>query len=131
MRKTVRIAILGIVAAAVAAVIVLKPRPADSISSAEPAERALPRLVDVGSNQCIPCKKMAPILEDLQEEYADRFIVEVIDVREDRAAAQIYGIRVIPTQIFYDVEGTERFRHEGFMPREAILAKWAELGIEP
>jgi thioredoxin 1 len=41
-----------------------------------------------------------------------------------------YGIRVIPTQIFYDAEGKERFRHEGFYGREDMLAKWKELGVD-
>jgi len=91
---------------------------------------SLPRLVDLGSDQCVPCRLMAPILEELDREYEDLFEVQVIDVREDRAAAARYGIRVIPTQIFYDGSGRELFRHEGFLSKEAILAKWRELGIE-
>jgi thioredoxin 1 len=57
-------------------------------------------------------------------------VVEVIDVRENRSAAQAYGIRVIPTQVFFDASGKERFRHEGFMSREAILATWDDLGVD-
>jgi thioredoxin 1 len=89
-----------------------------------------PRLVDVGSNKCIPCRLMAPILATLKEDYGGVLAIDVIDIRDDRTAAQRYGIRVIPTQIFYDASGTERFRHEGFMSKEAILAKWHELGVE-
>jgi thioredoxin 1 len=37
---------------------------------------------------------------------------------------------MIPTQIFYDADGNELFRHEGFYAKEDILAKWAELGID-
>ena len=102
--------------------------PATGALSAVPA--TLPRLVDLGRGTCIPCKMMAPILEELAEDFADKLIVEVIDLRELPGAARRYGIRVIPTQIFYDASGTERFRHEGFMSREAILAKWSELGVE-
>lgn len=90
---------------------------------------ALPRLVDLGSTHCVPCKMMAPILEELDAEYRDQFEVVVIDVREDRSAARLYGIRVIPTQIFYNAEGEELFRHEGFMSKEAILEQWQTLGI--
>ena len=39
-----------------------------------------------------------------------------------------YGIRMIPTQIFYDAEGNELYRHEGFYGREDMLKKWRELG---
>ena len=90
----------------------------------------LPRLVDLGSDKCVPCKMMAPILDQLTDEFAGRMTVEVIDVRKDRQAAGRYGIRVIPTQIFYDAAGQERFRHQGFYSREEILAKWRELGID-
>jgi thioredoxin 1 len=72
---------------------------------------------------------MAPILEELQETYAGTLTVEFIDVWKNPAAAQPYGIRVIPTQIFFASDGTELFRHEGFYSRDDILAKWGELGI--
>ncbi len=93
-------------------------------------DTALPRLVDLGSHTCIPCKMMAPILAELEREYAGRMIVEFIDVRENRTAASRYSIRVIPTQIFFGPDGKELARHEGFMDEAAILAKWQELGIE-
>ena len=93
-------------------------------------DTALPRLLDLGSDKCIPCKMMAPILEDLEKEYAGRMIVEVIDVRANRTAASLYSVRVIPTQIFFDASGEELFRHEGFMDKAAILDKWTELGVD-
>lgn len=98
-------------------------------ASRETSSQPLPRLVDLGSSTCVPCKMMAPILDELSREYEGRFNVEVIDVRTNRAAGEIYSIRVIPTQIFFDASGQERFRHEGFMSKDAILAKWAELGV--
>lgn len=92
----------------------------------------LPRLVDLGAKMCIPCKKMAPILESLKKDYADRLSVEFIDVnlRENAAAVERYGIERIPTQIFIDTDGRELWRHEGFFSRDEILSKWKELGID-
>lgn len=95
-----------------------------------PTKTALPRLVDLGAKACIPCKLMAPILEDLKKEYAGRMHVDFIDVWQNRNAGEEYGIQAIPTQIFYDASGKERFRHEGFISKEDILAKWKELGID-
>jgi len=92
---------------------------------------ALPRLVDLGKGTCIPCKMMAPILEELGREYQGRAVVEVIDLREDGQAASKYGIRVIPTQIFFDSEGKEVWRHEGFLPKDQIVAKFTEMGVPP
>ncbi|MFA6959307.1 MAG: thioredoxin family protein [Opitutaceae bacterium] len=98
--------------------------------AAEPSMSALPRLVDLGAGKCIPCKMMAPILDELGKDYAGQLEVVFIDVWKNHAEGERYAIRVIPTQIFYDATGRERFRHEGFMPKKDILAKWAELGVE-
>jgi thioredoxin 1 len=91
---------------------------------------AIPRLVDLGSDKCIPCKMMAPILEDLKQTCAGKLEVQFIDVWKSPATGKKYGINVIPTQIFYDAAGKELFRHEGFIAKEDILAKWKEFGVD-
>lgn len=96
--------------------------------AAEPA--ALPRLVDLGADQCIPCKMMAPILTGLEKDYTGQLNVVFIDVWKRREESARYGIRLIPTQIFFDATGKELFRHEGFYAKKDILAKWAELGVK-
>jgi len=93
------------------------------------SERPLPRLVDLGAGTCIPCKEMAPILEQLRTDYAGRLRVDFVDVWKTPEAAEPYKVRVIPTQIFYAADGRELFRHEGFMGREALLAEWKLLGV--
>ena len=90
----------------------------------------LPRLVDLGADKCIPCKMMAPILEELKKEYAGKLQVDFIDVWKDPKAGRQYGIRVIPTQIFYDVDGKEISRHQGFMGKADILATFGKAGID-
>lgn len=102
---------------------------AESVTSA-PITAAQPRLVDLGADKCIPCKMMAPILAELTKEYRGQMEVVFIDVWKKPGDGRAYGIQVIPTQIFYDAEGTERFRHEGFYAKKDILAKWAELGVK-
>jgi thiol-disulfide isomerase/thioredoxin len=96
--------------------------------AAEPSK--VPKLVDLGADKCIPCKMMAPILKDLKTEYAGRMDVEFIDVRKNPDAGKAHKIKLIPTQIFFDASGNERFRHEGFYGKEDILAKWKELGVD-
>lgn len=96
--------------------------------SATPATR--PRLVDLGADKCIPCKLMMPVLAEMTQEYAGRLDVVFIDVWKDRSKGQAYGIQVIPTQIFFDAAGKEIYRHEGFIAKKDILAKWAELGVK-
>lgn len=102
------------------------------IPSASPApavSASIPRLVDVGAGRCIPCKMMAPVLEGLKKEYAGRMQVDFIDVWQNPDAGKKYGIKMIPTQIFYDATGKELSRHEGFISKEDILKKWKQLGI--
>jgi thioredoxin 1 len=123
-------AILGALVAAVAAVFALKSGPAPQSEPAPPPPVALPRLVDLGAGKCIPCRKMAPILEELRTNYADRLSVVFIDVWEHPDEAEPYKIELIPTQIFYSPDGRELFRHEGFYAKEDILAKWKELGFD-
>jgi thioredoxin 1 len=89
----------------------------------------LPTLVDLGKGTCIPCKKMKPILDELTVEYKGRAIVKVIDLRYEPGEAERYRIRLIPTQIFYDADGNEVYRHEGFMDKQSIKSKLAEMGV--
>jgi thioredoxin 1 len=95
-----------------------------------PAKTDLPRLVDLGADKCIPCKMMAPVLRELKQEYAGRMEVQFIDVWKTPDAGKAYRINLIPTQIFFDASGKELFRHEGFLSKADILAKWKELGID-
>jgi len=103
-------------------------KPGSAAAEAPPAS-GLPRLVDLGAGKCIPCKMMAPILEELKKTYAGRFNVQFIDIWENPDAGRQYGIRLIPTQIFFAPDGKELWRHEGLLGKEEILAKWKELGI--
>lgn len=98
-------------------------------AAAPDAQPALPRLVDLGAGKCIPCKMMKPILDELKTGYAGQFTVVFIDVWENRGEGEKYGIRMIPTQIFYGADGKELARHEGFMAKKDILAKWLALGV--
>jgi thioredoxin 1 len=150
MDKIVKIAIIALLVVAVGAVIVLKqkkPLPQmvqninlnSSTAEIEKTEapsatieqaKALPRLVDLGADKCIPCKMMAPLLVELRSEYEGTLKVEFIDVWKNPDEAPKYGIKLIPTQIFFDASGKELFRHEGFYSKEDILAKWKEFGVE-
>lgn len=129
-----RIGVVVVLVIAVAAVVQLKEQHRAS-SPSQPAApvtnkaAAVPRLLDLGSTSCIPCKMMAPILEDLRKSYAGRLQVDFVDVWKDAQAAEKYGVRSIPTQIFFDAKGKELYRHTGFWSRDDILARFRDLGI--
>ncbi|GAF99800.1 unnamed protein product, partial [marine sediment metagenome] len=69
-------------------------------------------------------------LKELKTEYKGRLGVAFIDIWKKPDEAKKYGIKIIPTQIFFDASGKELFRHEGFFSKEDILAKWKEFGFE-
>ncbi len=87
-------------------------------------------MVDIGAHKCIPCKLMAPIIESLEKEYKGRAAIVFIDVWENREQGQRFGIRSIPTQIFYDKSGKEVYRHEGFLSQGSIEAELEKLGVK-
>jgi thioredoxin 1 len=86
-------------------------------------------MIDLGATECIPCKMMAPILEELKKEYAGRADIIFIDVWKNPDQARKYGIRAIPTQIFYDAEGREVHRNTGFMDKRRIVEVLTRLGV--
>jgi thioredoxin 1 len=65
---------------------------------------------------------MGPILAELKQEYAGQMIVEFYHVSENPEIAREYGIRAIPTVIYYNDHGLELARQEGFVPRKDIVA---------
>ncbi len=103
--------------------------PGQSFGGPAPSNSDLPVLVALGAGQCIPCRQMQPDLDALREQYAGAMELVYIDVYQDRTAGHRYGIRTIPTQIFYDASGRELFRHEGYSSMEDILATWTKLGV--
>ena len=126
MKTSVKILIVAALAVTVVAAVALKQRASGEAKDTSPAvtesgvKAALPRLVDLGAGKCIPCKRMAPILEALRVDYAGAVNVQFIDVWKEPRAGKPYGIRLIPTQVFFDGAGRERFRHEGFFGRAEI-----------
>ena len=89
----------------------------------------MPVVADFGRGTCIPCKMMKPILEELKETYKGKAEIFIFSIDEYRDLTEQCRINLIPTQIFYDKTGKEVMRHEGFFPKEEIVAKLKELGV--
>jgi thioredoxin 1 len=108
-----------------------------SACSKEQAADALPEvptkgmvtMLDLGARECVPCKMMEPIIAELKKEYEGKASIVFIDVWVHRDEPAKYGIRAIPTQIFYDKSGKEAYRHEGFMDKKSIVGVLKKLGV--
>ena len=89
-----------------------------------------PRLVELGSVRCNACKEMMKVLDALRASQGKRLQVDFIDVFENPAMGDQFGLKMIPTQILYDAQGKELFRHIGFFSHDEILAKFREHGVK-
>jgi thioredoxin 1 len=87
-------------------------------------------LLELGSPTCPPCRAMAPILEEIEREYRGKIAIVKVDLRYEPEAAQRFGVRMIPTQIYFDKTGREVYRHFGYMNKSGIKAVFFSLGIE-
>jgi thioredoxin 1 len=87
-------------------------------------------MIDLGAKKCLPCKMMAPVLEKMEREYRGKAAIVFIDVWEHREQAARFGIRAIPTQVFYDEKGEEIYRHVGFMSETAIVEQLQKMGVQ-
>jgi thioredoxin 1 len=76
--------------------------------------------VELGSVNCIPCKKMQPVMKNIETKYKGLVKVTFHDVWKDTKKSEEYGIDLIPTQVFKDANGKEIFRHQGFFAEEEI-----------
>ena len=86
-------------------------------------------MIDLGAKKCIPCKMMAPILVKLEKAYKGKADIVFIDVWENKQPAQRFKIRAIPTQIFFNAQGEEVYRHVGFLDEKSIIDQMTKMGV--
>lgn len=87
-----------------------------------------PVLVDFGSNKCIPCRQLRPILKDIAQEFSGKANVLIIDVFQYQGLARQHRINLIPTLVFFDARGKETFRRSGVWDKTSIARKLKEAG---
>jgi thioredoxin 1 len=116
----------------------------------------LPVIIDFGADTCIPCKEMAPILKELNQELRGKAVVKFVDVWKNSAASQAVPLDVIPTQFFFNADGSPYVpadekaaaekgiimytrkdtgkhvftAHQGGMDKETILSVLTEMGMK-
>ena len=113
----------------------------------------VPIIIDFGADSCVPCKEMAPILKELNEEYQGRVIIKFVDVWKYPELSENFPISLIPTQLIFGADGKpfnpenpEVYRlkqyetkdtkellyttHEGGLKKENFISLFKELGVE-
>ena len=103
---------------------------AQAAETKEIPAKGMVTMVDLGAKKCVPCKMMAPIMEKVEKDYQGKAVIHFYDVWEDREPATRFGIRGIPTQIFFDRDAKEVYRHVGFMSEADIVSQLAKMGVK-
>jgi thioredoxin 1 len=81
-----------------------------------------PVVIDFWAEWCGPCRMVGPIVEELADEYAGRVVVGKCDVDENNDIASKFGIRNIPTLLFFR-DGVLADRHVGYAPKSELAAR--------
>ncbi len=87
-------------------------------------------VIEFGGPTCVPCKKMQPILAELQQQFGARAQVRNFYVTEHPKEAKDHRVMVMPTQVIFDPSGKEVDRHMGFWPKAEFLAALAKVGLK-
>jgi thioredoxin 1 len=86
-------------------------------------------MLELGSEGCIPCEQMKPVMEKLRTTYKDKLVVYFVDVRRDNATGRRFRVFMIPTQVFLDKNGKEFHRHIGYYSYEEIVSVLKKAGL--
>lgn len=89
-------------------------------------EGSQPCLIDFYADWCGPCKMIAPILEELSEEYQGKLNIYKVDTEKERELASVFGIQSIPSLLFVPLEGQPQMAL-GALPKDSIIKAFNEV----
>jgi thioredoxin len=89
-----------------------------------------PAIIDFYADWCKPCKLIAPIMEELAQEYKGQIYVYKIDTQVERELASVFGIRSIPAVLFIPMEGRPQMS-TGALPKETFKSAIDDFLLKP
>ena len=105
-----------------------KPLPGLALSASLRSGR--PTMADFGAGTCQVCKELQPTIDAAAADYAGKANVVYVDTGLYPDIARQYDVRLIPTQIFFDADGSLVSRNVGKISPEEIARRFADLGVE-
>ena len=85
-----------------------------------------PAVIDFYADWCGPCKMVAPILEELSEEYAGKIDIYKVNTEQEQELASVFGIQSIPSLLFVPQEGEPQMAM-GALPKETFVKAFKEV----
>lgn len=85
-----------------------------------------PCMIDFYANWCGPCKMVAPILEELSEEYKGKMLIYKVNTEEERELSNAFGIQSIPSLLFVPIEGQPQMAM-GALPKDTFKRAFKEV----
>jgi thioredoxin len=89
-------------------------------------EGTTPAIIDFYADWCGPCKTIAPILEELKDEYGDKLDIFKVNTEEQRELSSVFGIQSIPSLLFIPKEGQPQMAM-GALPKETFKQAISEV----
>lgn len=80
-----------------------------------------PCIIDFSASWCGPCQRLAPVLEEVAQEFEGKIDVYKIDIDEESEVAEQFGIQSVPTLIFCPLDGKPRST-VGLLPKQTIVS---------
>lgn len=93
-------------------------------------EGTLPCIIDFYADWCGPCKMVAPILEELSQEYAGKVNIYKVDTEVEQELSAAFGIRSIPSMLFCPMDGQPRMA-AGALPKSALIQAIDDVLLQP
>jgi thioredoxin 1 len=81
----------------------------------------LPAIIDFYADWCGPCRMVAPLLEELSEEYSGKIIIYKVDTEAEEELSAVFRIQSIPSILFIPMEGTPMMQ-KGALPKNVLKA---------
>ncbi|MFP4362840.1 MAG: thioredoxin [Spirochaetia bacterium] len=78
-----------------------------------------PCIIDFYADWCMPCKMVAPILEELSEEYSDKIDIYKVNTEQEQELAAMFGVQSIPSMLFVPKEGKPQMA-TGALPKDQL-----------
>jgi thioredoxin 1 len=89
-------------------------------------EGNIPAIIDFYADWCGPCKAVAPILEELKDEYGDKLDIFKVNTEEQRELSSVFGIQSIPSLLFIPTDGQPQMAM-GALPKETFKQAISEV----